>query len=100
MFNDIIPETPNLISTYGTRVSDTLARPGVNPSGSDKDGPFRVFVGADGTSVWAAATSIPASVSVYLLACLLARAWDAKQATAISVELVAERRHQIQDRLD
>ncbi|KAJ4394876.1 hypothetical protein N0V93_004096 [Gnomoniopsis smithogilvyi] len=100
LFNDIIPETPKLLSAYGRRVSDTLARPGVNPSGTDEDGPFRDFVGADGTSIWAAATSISASISVYLLACLLARAWDAKQATAIWAELVAERKRQIQDRLD
>lgn len=100
LFNDIIPETPKLHRAYGTRISDILSRPGVNPRGTDQDGPFRDFIGADGTSIWAAATSIPASISVYLLACTLARAWDAKQATAIWVELVAERRRQIQDRLD
>lgn len=100
LFNDIIPETPKLISAYGARVSDILSRPGVNPRGTDQDGPFRDFIGADGTSIWAAATSIPASISVYLLACTLARAWDAKHATAIWAELVDERRRQIQDRLD
>lgn len=100
LFNDIIPATPKLIKAFGTRVSDILRRPGVNPQGSNEDGPFRDFVGADGTSIWAAATSMSASLSVYLLACMLARAWDAKQATAIWVELVHERKLQVQAKLE
>lgn len=96
LFNDIVPETPKLIKAFGTRVSDILRRPGVNPQGTNEDGPFRDFVGADGTSIWAAATSMSASLSVYLLACMLARAWDAKEATAIWVELVHERKRQVQ----
>lgn len=100
LFNEIIPETPKLMQSYGTRASDILHRPGVNPRGSAKDGPFREWVGAEATSIWAAATSIPASMSVYLLACMLARAWDAKKATALWVELVHERKRQIQAQLD
>lgn len=100
LFNDIVPKTPKLIKAFGTRVSDILRRPGVNPQGTNGDGPFRDFVGADGTSIWAAATSMSASLSVYLLACMLARAWDAKQATAIWVELVHERKRQVQAQLE
>lgn len=100
LFNDIIPKTPRLITAFGTRVSDILRRPGVNPQGTDEDGPFRDFVGADGTSIWAAATSNLASLSVYLLACLLARAWDPKDATAIWVELVHDRQRQVQAQLE
>lgn len=100
LFNDIVPETPKLIKAFGTRVSDILRRPGVNPQGTDEDGPFRNFVGADGTSLWAAATSNSASSSVYLLACMLARAWDSKQATAIWVELVHDRKRQVEARLE
>lgn len=72
----------------------------MNPQGTDEDGPFRDFVGADGTSIWAAATSMSASLSVYLLACMLARAWDAKEATAIWVELVHERKRQVEAQLE
>lgn len=100
LFNDIVPQTPKLIKAFGTRVSDILRRPGVNPQGTNEDGPFRDFVGADGTSIWAAATSMSASLSVYLLACMLARAWDAKEATAIWVELVHERKRQVQAQLE
>lgn len=100
LFNDIVPETPKLIKAFGTRVSDILRRPGVNPQGTNGDGPFRDFVGADGTSIWAAATSMSASLSVYLLACMLARAWDAKEATAIWVELVHERKRRVQAQLE
>lgn len=100
LFNDIVPQTPKLIKAFGTRVSDILRRPGVNPQGTNEDGPFRDFVGADGTSIWAAATSMSASLSVYLLACMLARAWDAKEATAIWVELVHERKRLVQVQLE
>lgn len=100
LFNDIIPKTPKLIKAFGTRASDILSRPGVNPQGTDEDGPFRDFVGADGTSIWAAATSNLASISVYLLACVLARAWDSKVATGAWVELVHDRKLQIQAQIE
>ncbi|KAI5464116.1 hypothetical protein BGZ63DRAFT_401095 [Mariannaea sp. PMI_226] len=91
LFNELVPETPNLIRCYGTRASQIMNSPDINPRGTFEDGPFRDFVGADGTCIWAAATSIPASLSTFLLACMLARAWDAKKATSIWVELVHER---------
>ncbi|KAH7171283.1 hypothetical protein EDB81DRAFT_194724 [Dactylonectria macrodidyma] len=91
LFNELVPETPNLIRCYGTRVSEIMNSPNINPRGTFEDGPFRDFVGADGTCIWAAATSIPASLSTFLLACMLARAWDAKKATSIWAELVHER---------
>ena len=71
--------------------------PGVNPQGSSKHGPFESFVGADGTAMWAAATSGIPALGVYLLACLLARAWDAKEAISIWVELVEHRRRAIEE---
>ncbi|KAG7121731.1 hypothetical protein HYQ46_010799 [Verticillium longisporum] len=83
LFNEVIPDTPNLIKAYGKRVSEILALPKVNPQGTDEDGPFRPFIGADCTSIWAAATSGSPSIGVLLLACMLADAWDAK--TAISI---------------
>lgn len=91
LFNELVPETPNLLRCYGTRVSEIMTSPNINPRGTPEDGPFRDFIGADGTGVWAAATSIPASLSAFLLACILARAWDANRATSIWAELIHER---------
>ncbi|KFY32306.1 hypothetical protein V493_00322 [Pseudogymnoascus sp. VKM F-4281 (FW-2241)] len=95
LFEQIIPNTPELLKAYGQRVSDILQTPGINPVGSTADGPFRDFVGADCTYLWAAATSGIPALGVHLLACMLARAWDAQQATAIWVELVQSRKAEI-----
>ena len=95
LFNEMLPDTPTIIKAYGSRTSEILSRPDISPEGTENDGPFREFIGADCTSIWAAATSGPASISVLLLACMLARAWDAKPAISIWVELVEERRRQI-----
>ena len=97
LFEQLIPSTPKLITAYGLRSSEIIQMPGVNPQGSPKHGPFESFVGADGTAMWAAATSGVPALGVYLLACLLARAWDAKEAISIWVELVEHRRRIIQE---
>ncbi|KAK3294491.1 uncharacterized protein B0H64DRAFT_188735 [Chaetomium fimeti] len=95
LFHEVIPDTPKLIKAFGRRVSEILSRPGINPQGTEKDGPFKPFVGADCTSVWAAATSGSSSIGVLLLACMLADAWDAKTATSIWVEIIEERKKKI-----
>ena len=95
LFEQLIPSTPKLIAAYGLRSSEIIQAPGVNPKGSSRYGPFESFVGADGTAMWAAATSGVPAVGVYLLACLLARAWDVKEAISIWVELVEQRRKAI-----
>ncbi|KAJ3548274.1 hypothetical protein NM208_g1088 [Fusarium decemcellulare] len=100
LFNELVPETPDLIRCYGTRASEIMNSPNINPRGTFEDGPFRDFVGADGTCIWAAATSIPASLSTFLLACMLARAWDAKKATSIWAELVHDRIAHIEAQLN
>ena len=92
LFEQLIPSTPKLITAYDLRASEIIQTPGVNPKGSSKHGPFESFVGADGTAMWAAATSGVPALGVYLLACLLAGAWDAKEAISIWVELVEQRR--------
>ena len=97
LFEQLIPSTPKLIRAYGLRTSEIIEKPGINPSGSDRHGPFASFVGADGTAMWAAATSGISALGVYLLSCLLARAWDSKESVSIWVELVAERRRQIEE---
>jgi hypothetical protein len=97
LFEQLIPSTPKLITAYGVRASEIVQTPGVNPKGTKADGPFESFVGVDGTSIWAAATSGPASLGVLLLAYMLARKFDdAKTSTAIWVELVADRQIEIE----
>ncbi|KAK0670780.1 hypothetical protein QBC41DRAFT_220996 [Cercophora samala] len=100
LFHELIPETPKLFRAFGNRVSEILSRPGINPQGSESDGPFQPFIGADCTSIWAAATSGPSSIGVLLLACMLADAWEAKAATSIWVELVEERIRKVQADLE
>jgi hypothetical protein len=96
LFEQILPSTPNLIRVYGKRATEIFQTPGVNPQGTQRDGPFESFVGADGASIWAATTSGHAAVAVHLLACMLARKWDSHVAISIWVELVAERKKEIE----
>ncbi|KAJ5267021.1 hypothetical protein N7478_009829 [Penicillium angulare] len=96
LFEDIIPSIPKLIDAFGKRVSQIVQTPGINPRGDSSHGPFERFVGADGTALWAAATSGYSALGVYLLSCLLAQAWDSKTATALWVELVKQRQKEIQ----
>ncbi|KAI1745747.1 hypothetical protein F4680DRAFT_112079 [Xylaria scruposa] len=95
LFSDALPDVPTLFKAYGRRVSEILAHPGINPEGTASDGPFQSYVGADCTSIWAAATSSDASIAVHLLACILARAFDSKTATSIWFEIVQERKQQV-----
>lgn len=101
LFEEILPSTPKLIQAYGSRTSEIIQAPGISPKGSKSHGPFEKFVGADGTSIWAAATSGPAALSVHLLACIIARQFDdSKVGIAMLVELVVERQREIQEALN
>jgi len=84
--------SPGLIRAYGTRVSEIAASSGANPKGIKEDGFWGDFIGADGTTIWAAATSGKGAIAVHLLACMLARIWTGPQATSIWAELVTERK--------
>ncbi|KAE9369920.1 hypothetical protein N431DRAFT_414266 [Stipitochalara longipes BDJ] len=95
LFEQLIPSTPKLLKAYGLRSSEIIGTPGLNPKGTDKDGPFEAYVGTDCTTIWAAATSGPASLGTQLLSCMLVRAWKSDKATSIWVELVAERQAEI-----
>lgn len=97
LFQQVVPDTPNLIRAYGLRASEIIATEGINPRGTSEHGPFEDFVGADGTGLWAAATSGMPHLALYLLACLLARVWTSSQAVAIWLELVEGRREEIRD---
>ena len=80
----------------GLRASEIVENPDFNPRSNPSHGPFVDYVGADGTSIWAAATSGPAAVAVHLLASLLAHMWSGSEATSIWGELVAARKTLLQ----
>jgi hypothetical protein len=100
LFEGLIPSTQNLIRQYGLRASEISASPIINSKGSAKDGLFASQVGLDGTGLWAAATSGTAAISVHLLACMLARIWSGPEATSIWVQIVQDRRKEIEKTLD
>lgn len=100
LFAGDMPNVPNLTRAYGLRASEIAENPLFNPTGSVTDGPLASHVGADGTSIWAAATSGKGALQVHLLACLLARIWSASEAVAIWSELVSARKNLLRDRLN
>ncbi|EXJ61764.1 hypothetical protein A1O7_02194 [Cladophialophora yegresii CBS 114405] len=96
LFRSALPEVVYLVKAYGARVSEIAESPTSN-SGSKRDnGAFADFVGADGTSIWAAATSGRDAILAHLLACMLARMWSHQEATSIWHELVEARRKILQ----
>ena len=99
LFADDLPPTPKLAQAYGLRVSDIAENPKFNPKGSASDGPFAEHVGADGTSIWAAATSGRGAMAVHLLACLLARVWSGPEAISIWSEMIAARKQLLQNQI-
>jgi hypothetical protein len=95
LFNEALPKTPTLITAYGARVSEIFP---LIATGSEDIAIRSLFgqqLGADGTTIWAAATSGDGAVPVHLLACLLARSWGGSQATSIWAQIVAERKKEI-----
>ncbi|KAF3934858.1 hypothetical protein ABW19_dt0202623 [Dactylella cylindrospora] len=94
LFEGILPSTPNLFKAYGTRASEIMEfhKTKEKDLASKVYGPFADYVGVDGTTIWAAATSSPAALAVHLLACLLARAWPPKEAISIWEQIVELRK--------
>jgi len=97
LFQDLLPATPELLRAYGSRSSEIGEKMHTKSETSTSGGVFASFLGADITSIWAAATSGASSIAAHLLACLLARLWPASEATSIWVEIVAERRRRVQE---
>ncbi|OCT49775.1 hypothetical protein CLCR_07428 [Cladophialophora carrionii] len=92
LYRSVLPEAPYLVKAYGARVSEIAESPAVKPGNSRDKGAFADFAGADGTSIWAAATSGRDAILTHLLACMLARMWSHQEATSIWHELVEARR--------
>ncbi|KAI1407544.1 hypothetical protein F5Y13DRAFT_205995 [Hypoxylon sp. FL1857] len=99
LFHEMLPDASSLFKAYGLRASEILSRSDINPHGTAGDGPLKDYIGANGTSIWAAATSGEASIAVHLLACMPARAFDAKTAISIWVEIVRGRKQEIEELL-
>ncbi|KXH29080.1 hypothetical protein CSIM01_02149 [Colletotrichum simmondsii] len=106
LFQDVCPETPNLISAYGKRVSEISTRAAKKQSTKFAHSMFESYVGIDATSIWAAATSSdPTSADkgalhIHLLASMLAKMWTAPEAVSIWFELVTERQRTISEQLE
>lgn len=98
LFNDIIPPTPALIKAYGRRASEIMSNQTINPQGTDADGFFKDHIGVDARSLWAAATSGPSAISMHLLGCMLAKAWNPSEATGLWFELIRERKKELKAR--
>ncbi|CVL04921.1 uncharacterized protein FMAN_12946 [Fusarium mangiferae] len=96
LFEGILGPTPALVKSYGIRVSEIAQAVQKENPPEIEESIFAAHAGADGTSIWAAATSSPTALHVQLLACMLARLWSASEATSIWVELIKERRKQIE----
>lgn len=97
LFTSALPKTPNLIRVYGVRASEISKSATEDSSKTQSWGFFADHSGADGTTIWASATSGPESIPAHLLACLLARVWDPPEAISIWEELVRRRREIILD---
>ena len=97
LFTSALPKTPNLIRVYGMRASEISKSVTEESSKTQSWGFFADHSGADGTTIWASATSGPESIPTHLLACLLARAWDPPEAISIWDEIVRRRRQIILD---
>ncbi len=96
LFEGVLPHVPELARAYGRRVSEISSYQLYNPRENGEGGPFAAHMGADGTAIWAAATSGPGAIPVLMLACMLARIWTASEATSLWVEIVACRRREIE----
>lgn len=97
LFEGVLPQIPGLSRAYGRRVSEVSQSLKQDPKANASGGPFSDLMGADGTTIWAAATSGPNAIPILLLGCMLARIWSGPEATSLWVELVDHRRKEIEE---
>lgn len=95
LFRDVVPSTPELLKTYGSRASAIFRESASSTQGDPLHGVFASAIGPDAKSMWAAATSGKHAIACHLLACLLARIWDAPEAISYWVEIIARRKQDI-----
>ncbi|KAH7134953.1 hypothetical protein B0J11DRAFT_425484 [Dendryphion nanum] len=97
LFESLIPPISHLTSAYGKRVSEISKHLETDSSHKPHTGIFSDRAGADGTSIWAAATSGQSAIAMHLLSCMLARIWKPAEATSLWVELVERRKKEIHE---
>jgi hypothetical protein len=97
LFEKLLPTTPKLIKAYGQRASEISKASSIDAEARAAYGVFASRVGADATSLWAAATSGSSAIAVHLLACMLARIWEGPEATSIWVEITEKRKQEVKD---
>ncbi|KAI0434374.1 hypothetical protein F5Y09DRAFT_296095 [Xylaria sp. FL1042] len=99
LFEQVADPPEGLVTAYGRRASEISQALDARQAGKQL-GLFSDHAGADATVLWAAAVSGKTAIAVALLACMLARIWDAPKATSIWDELVQKRKEQIQQNCD
>ncbi|KAF4451057.1 hypothetical protein F53441_5921 [Fusarium austroafricanum] len=95
LFEAKVPAIPNLISKYGTRVSEICSGLDEQTQSHLDAGIFAGQTGPDGLNIWAGATSGTGGLAAHFLACLLARIWKPHEATSLWVEIVDRRKQEI-----
>ncbi|KAL8904084.1 MAG: hypothetical protein Q9207_003511 [Kuettlingeria erythrocarpa] len=95
LFESKTPAIPCLTKVYGTRASGIAQALSLDDRARRSYGVFASQAGPDVTSLWAAATSGGGAISIHLLACLLARIWDAPQAISIWAEIIKKRKEEV-----
>jgi hypothetical protein len=100
LFEDVIPPTPQLVRAYGSRVSEIIRDAEKKTSTGMANSLFKGYMGAVGTSIWAAATSGTSALHVQLLTCVLARLCSGPEATSVWTEIVKERKKEIASRYE
>ncbi|KAH6871318.1 hypothetical protein B0T10DRAFT_417493 [Thelonectria olida] len=100
LFKGILPSTPCLIKAYGYRASQIIKNDKANPKGNPSHGIFASSIGADATTLWAAATSGKPAIACHLLACMLARPWTAPESISIWMEIIARRKDSVRAKLE
>ncbi|KAI1424138.1 hypothetical protein F5Y12DRAFT_754138 [Xylaria sp. FL1777] len=99
LFEQVANPPERLVKAYGQRASEISQVLEARQDGK-QFGLFSDHAGADATVIWAAAVSGKTAIAVALLACMLARMWDAPKATSIWYELVEKRKEQIHQTCD
>ena len=95
LFDGVCPPTPHLTKAYGIRVSEISNIVKESAPAGQEASIFGQFLGVDGASIWAAATSSASAIQIQLLACMIARLFDASESTSVWFELVKDRRRDV-----
>ncbi|MCJ1371363.1 hypothetical protein MMC20_002578 [Loxospora ochrophaea] len=100
LFERLLPSTPKLFKAYGQRTSEISRLSSIDREGRRSYAMFASQIGADATSLWAAATSGQSAIAIHLLSCMLAKMFDGPEATSIWVEMVEKRQKEINTAFD